>query len=258
MRTKARFRIVEYTNRGGSQSFRVTGCTALGTQVRKNFSTMAEATVCQQEHESEYQGVPKQDGKLVSTRLSPEQIAEAEVSFNLLAGRPLLPAVRYYLENFRESSFRIALSKALQEFIAAKKASNSRQATIDSLDYKVGAFIKNHAEKLVCDVVPDDIIAAIHRTGLSPVSKSNIRRALHAFFEWCATRKPQAYCVENPVKSIEPIKVDRDEPQILPLDGVKRLLQAAEAQQGGCLYALRRPGPFLRHPANRACPDQLG
>ncbi len=95
METKARFRIVEFTNRGGSQSFRVTGCTASGTQVRKNFSTMEEATVCQQGLESEHLGLPKQDGALVATRLSKQQIAEAELAFHQLAGRPLLPAIRF-------------------------------------------------------------------------------------------------------------------------------------------------------------------
>jgi integrase len=236
MDTRARFRIVEFTNRGGSQSFRVTGCGSNGARTRKNFSTLTEATVCQQALESEYLGLPKQNGQLVSTRLNEQQIAEAELSYHMLEGRPLLPAIRFYVENYREPSIRVALSKALEVFIESKKASNSRPDTITSLEYKVGSFISNHAEKSVCDVTPMDISAEIHRPGLSPVSKSNVRRALHAFFEWCSTRKPQAYCFENPVKSIAPIKVDREEPQILPLDGVKRLMQAAEAhKQGVCI-----------------------
>jgi len=236
METKARFRIVKFTNRGGSQSFRVTGCTSDGVQVRKNFSTMADATVCQQGLESEYLGLPRRDGELVLTRLSKQQIAEAELAFHQLAGRPLLPAVRFYVENYREPSIRVALSKALDEFLESKKASNCRPDTIRSLDYKVGSFVAKHAEKSVSDVSPIDISAEIHRAELSPVSKSNVRRALHTFFEWCSTRKPQAYCSENPVKSIAPIKVDREEPQILPLDGVKRLMQAAEAhKQGVCI-----------------------
>jgi integrase len=236
MQTKSRFRIVEFTNRGGSQSFRVTGCKANGEQVRKNFATMAEATVCQQALESEFQGLPKPEGELVTTRLSKPQIAEAELAYNLLNGRPLLPAIRYFVDTYREPSIRVPLTKALAEFIEAKKASNSRPDTITSLEYKVGVLIRNHAEKCVSDIMPNDLSAEINRTGLSPVSKSNIRRALHAFFEWCATRKPQAYCLENPVKSIEPIKVDREEPQILPLDGVKRLVQAAEAyKEGVCM-----------------------
>jgi integrase len=236
MDTKARFRIVEFTNRGGSQSFRVTGCGSNGARTRKNFCTLAEATVCQQALESEYLGLPKQNGQLVSTRLDEQQIAEAELSYHMLGGRPLLPAIRFYLENYREPSIRVALSKALEDFIESKKASNSRPDTITSLEYKVGAFISNHAEKSVCDVTPMDISAEFHRPGLSPVSKSNVRRALHAFFAWCSTRKPQAFCFENPVKSIPPIKVDREEPQILRVDGVKRLMQAAEAhKQGVCI-----------------------
>ena len=132
-----------------------------------------------------------------------------------LAAQPLLPAIRFYLENFHEPAVRIALTEALNQFMEAKKASNNRPDTIRSLEYKIGAFIADHAEKGVCDILPDHISAEIHRTGLSPVTKSNIRRALHSFFEWCATRKPQAYCAGNPVKSIEPIKVDREEPQLV-------------------------------------------
>jgi len=236
MKTETRFNIVKFINRGGTESFRVTGYNTEGKQVRKNFSTVAEATVCQQGLESEYRGLPKQDGELVSTRLSKQQIVEAELVYHQLGGRPILPAIRFYLENYREPSLRLALSKALDEFLESKKASNSRPDTVRSLEYKVGSFVAKHAEKSVCDVTPVDISAEIHRPGLSPVSKSNVRRALHAFFEWCATRKPQAYCFENPVKSIDPIKVDRDEPQILPLDSVKRLMHAAEAhKQGVCI-----------------------
>ena len=170
MQTKARFRIVEFTNRGGSQSFRVTGCTTNGTQIRKNFSTMAEATVCQQGLESEFLGLPKQDGELVSTRLNKQQIAEAELGVHLLGGKPLLPAIRYYLENYREPSIRVALAEALNQFLESKKANNSRPDTIRSLEYKVGSFVAKHAEKGVCDVSPTDISAEIHRAGLSPVS----------------------------------------------------------------------------------------
>jgi integrase len=236
MKTETRFNIVKFINRGGTESFRVTGYNMEGKQVRKNFSTVAEATVCQQGLESEYRGLPKQDGELVSTRLSKQQITEAELSYHMLGDRPMLPAIRFYVENYRAPSIRVALSKALEDFIESKKASNSRPDTISSLEYKVGSFVSNHAEKSVCDVTPMDISAEIHRPELSPVSKSNVRRALHTFFEWCSTRKPQAYCFENPVKSIAPIKVDREEPQILPLDGVKRLMQAAEAhKQGVCI-----------------------
>jgi integrase len=147
-----------------------------------------------------------------------------------------LPAIRFYVENFREPSIRIALSEALNHFLESKKASNIRPDTFGSLEYKVGSFVAKHAEKSVCAVTPIDITTEIHRPGLSPVSKSNVRRALHALFEWCTMQKPQAYCFENPVKSIDPIKVDRDKPQILPLDSVKRLVQVAEAhKQGLCI-----------------------
>ncbi|HZM06244.1 MAG TPA: site-specific integrase [Candidatus Saccharimonadales bacterium] len=197
---------------------------------------MATATVCQQALESEFHGIPKEEGELVRSRLTPEQIAEAELAFTQLGDRPLLPAVSYFIENFREPSIRVALSHALDQFIESKKANNSRPDTIRSLEYKVGKFVSKHAEKGVCDITAADISAEIHRPGLSPITKSNVRRALHGFFEWCVRRKPQAYCADNPVKSIEPIKVDRDEPQILPLDDVKSLMQAAEGhKQGVCM-----------------------
>src|ERR1700677_26976 len=124
MKTETRFNIVKFINRGGTESFRVTGYNTEGKQVRKNFSTVAEATVCQQGLESEYRGLPKQDGEFVSTRLSKQQITEAELSYHMLGGRPMLPAIRFYVENYREPSIRVALSKALEDFIESKKASN--------------------------------------------------------------------------------------------------------------------------------------
>ncbi len=234
--TKSRFRIITFTNPSRETVFRVTGFTKDGRRVRQNFPTEVEATIRQHELENEFHGLPQAQGRLVSTRLTEEQVREAELAFNQLEGRPLLPAIRFYLENFREPSIRIPLPTAFAQFIEAKKAGNNRPDTIRSLHYKIRSFIGNHAEKSVSDILPDHIAAEIHRNGLSPVSKSNVRRALHSFFEWCATRKPQAYCTGNPVKSIEPVKVDRDEPKILPLDGVKRLVQAAQAhKQGVCM-----------------------
>jgi integrase len=234
--TKSRFRIIIFTNPSGETVFRVTGFTKDGQRVRQNFTTDIAATIRQQELESQFHGLPQGEVNLVSTRLTKDQVAEAELAYNQLNGRPLLPAVRFYLDNFREASIRVPLTEALSQFIAAKTAGNNRPDTIRSLEYKVGAFVRKHPEKSVGEILPDHISEEIHRKVLSPVSQSNIRRALHAFFEWCATRKPQAYCVGNPVKSIEPVKVDRDEPQILPLDGVKRLVQAAqEHKQGVCM-----------------------
>lgn len=232
-KTISRFRIVPFTNPSRTQVFRVTGSTREGKQIRENFGTEAEATVRQQELEREYQGLPATNAQFVATKLNPAQVAEAEVAFHELGERSLMAAVRYYITNYREPAIRKPLATALKEFIAAKTASNNRQATIDSLDYKVGKFIKNHPDKCVDDIVPEDIATEIHRSGLSPISRSNIRRALHAFFEWCATRKPQAYCVQNPVKAVEPVKVDRDEPEILPLNDAKRLVAVAEEYKGG-------------------------
>ncbi|MGD1084231.1 MAG: site-specific integrase [Verrucomicrobiota bacterium] len=230
MTTKTRFRIVQFTNRGGSQSFRVTGSTREGRQIRQNFDTIETATIRQQELEREYLGLENAKVEFTQTRLTPEQVAQAEVAFNRLGDKPLPLAVEFFITNYRETAVKIQLSKALENFLEAKTKAGRRPDTLRNLEDRIGRFCRLHPTKLVSDVLQADVEAVINKGNKGAFARISDRRVLFGFFKWCGN---QGYCGRNPVEHIETIKVDQEEPQILPLDGVKRLVQAAEAHKGG-------------------------
>src|SRR6185295_5895978 len=77
---KQRFKIVPFTNRNGSQSWRVAGSKRDGERVRENFAEEAAARARQIELETEYlRG--HAETNIRATKLSAEQVQLAEVAF---------------------------------------------------------------------------------------------------------------------------------------------------------------------------------
>src|SRR5687768_2644631 len=70
-------------------------------QIRKNFRTMAEAVAEQQRLDAEFHNLPEA-APPVRTYLSPASVREAERAFAELSGKPLMDAVRFYLENYSD------------------------------------------------------------------------------------------------------------------------------------------------------------
>ena len=238
--TKARFKIIPFHNPSGKEVFRVSGCTKEGKQIRENFPTMTEATIRQQALESEFHGLPT-SARLTQTRLTQAQIEDAEIAYNQLGGRPLAVVVRYYLENFKDSAVKTLLSEARKKFIESKEAGNNRPDTIRNLKYRIDYMVKQYPAKQVHEVSSGDVSAVINRSGRNPVTRDNDRRAFSSFFSWCVK---QGFCSVSPVDAIEPIKTDREEPDILPLEGARMVLQAAREYKGGVLMPYIALGLF--------------
>ncbi|MEO7677290.1 MAG: hypothetical protein ABIV39_11060, partial [Verrucomicrobiota bacterium] len=123
MSTKARFKILPFNNPSGVEVFRVSGCKKDGSRIRENFPSMTTATIRQQELEAEFHGLDS-SSRLSQTRLSPAQVAEAEVSFNRLGNHPMAFAVDWFLKNYKESAIKILVADARDKFIAEKKKAN--------------------------------------------------------------------------------------------------------------------------------------
>lgn len=228
MKLRGKFTITEYEN-DESQSFRVTGTKADGTRVRQNFKTEAEALGRKQELEIEAANV-QVDHRVVTTRLRPDQLAEAELAYTEMKGKPILPAIRWFLANYREPDREITLKKALADFIAERTQANDRPLTIRNLKQRIGTIVDHQPEKPVSSVTEPELKDAIFKPGRGPVGQDNERRALLQFFNW-ATEK--GYCGANPMAGIAPIRIERDAPQVLPLEKARALLTEAAAYKDG-------------------------
>jgi integrase len=253
MKLRGQFQIVEFENPNKSASWRVTGTKPDGERVRENFKTEAEALGRRQELEIEAKNF-EPDHRIATTRLTKEEIADAETALAMRAERPELKnrslawCVRFALDNYQEVSKEVTMKDALADFISERTANGDRPLTIRSLKQRVGSIDEN---KLVSAVLEADVDKAISKPGRGPVARNNERRALLQFFNWAAKKK---YCANNPVAGIEPIKHDQEEPQILPLDKVRALLSAASSYKDGAvlpyvalsLFAGIRPAELSR------------
>lgn len=101
---KDKLKITEFKNPSGETVFRVSGTLKKG-RVRKNFKTAGEAKTFKNQLEIEDQNI-QVDALFKQTRLSPDQLAEAESAFQLLIensnieSNSLIEAVQYYIEHY--------------------------------------------------------------------------------------------------------------------------------------------------------------
>lgn len=204
---------------------------------RENYPNIEEATGRKQELETEALNFTPAS-KLRTTRLTDSQLADAEAAFHDVGDRKLTlkEAVRFYMENYREPEVKITLPEALEKFIAAKAAIKARPETINNLRWRVGAFVKSQApERLLSEVLPVHIKEFVDRDGLKPRglrTKKNDRLALSSFFSWASRHEP-CYCAKNPMPKTERIKIDQSDPEIMPLETVRRLLDIAAGYKDG-------------------------
>ncbi|HSA11375.1 MAG TPA: hypothetical protein P5205_13490 [Candidatus Paceibacterota bacterium] len=247
---KGVFRVIAFTNPGGATAYRVTGWTLNGERIRQNYSTHGEAVARLQELEiqtANLQGAARP----VITRLTPEQAAEAEVAYAQLEGRPLLVAIRFFLDNYRDPLKKCSVGDAFSAFVAEKKAANKRPLTIRNLETKCRALKADHGKKLVSDISEDLVRDLINQPGRGPVARDNYRRVLNGFFAWA---QEKGFTPVNPVAKIDRIESDEAEPAVLSLDECTALMNAARAHKEGklvpfvalALFAGLRPDQELK------------
>ncbi len=245
-----RFKVSEFVNPSGARAFRVHGYKLDGTRVRQNYSTRLEAQRRKDELVLETDNV-QLDYTLRSTRLSAQQIAEAETAFTQLEGRPLLPAVEFYLRNYREPVTQRPIEEALKEFLEAKARENNRPDTITNLRIRCTRLASRHRGRNVAEITSDHVREVVFWPNVSSTTADNNRRALLSWFNWCVK---QGYCEANPVAKIDPIKKDREEPETLTLAEARRIMEAARQHKGGilvpyfalALFAAVRPTELAR------------
>ena len=115
------FVISKFTNPSGEIVFRVSGWLD-GKRIRKNFQTRAEAEA--QGQVLEIQRLQKDTGiRATATRLTEDQLHEAELVFRRLTGRSnsLSFYIEFALANYREPLTQKLLTEAVTEYVATKQ-----------------------------------------------------------------------------------------------------------------------------------------
>ena len=254
MKTRGQYVINAFNYPGGSTAYRVTGTQMDGVRIRENYKTQSEALARKQQLEIEVLNFAPEK-RITTTRLTPAQEAEAEHCFAALDGRSMTLAIRFFKENYREPLRKITVGEAYPLFLADKKNSGLRDASLQALKTRVGFLVKKFSGKLVSDLLPTHIAEAAAQPGVTDSTREDNRRSFSCFLSWSMEKQ---YCITNPAKKTVRRRGrgtrDDVEPAILNLDEVRRFLAVTADYKNGklipyvtlALFAAIRPTELAR------------
>lgn len=252
------FKITEFVNASQTKSWRVTGTKADGTRVRSNFAEKPEAIQAMADLEAEYAGQADAP-KAKRTRLTSDELADAEAATFTTQGRKLSVIVAHYLAlearakdkgtnldealafvegHYRAETQSITVLNAYNEFLAGKTEGADKTETHYKSSLK--HLLKPDPNKLVhCFTVGD--IEKILGKYKNVNSKRTYRRAFSAFFNWAVRHH---YCLENPCDRLDKLPKDMSQIAALSLEEAKRLLYAATQLNEGAAVSCVAIGLF--------------
>lgn len=252
------FRIVEFANATGTTSWRVTGTKADGTRVRKNFSSKPEAAQEVADLEADMLGQPVTQ-KTQRTKLSSDEIAEAEAAKLAAPGRNISKIVSHYLAlearaqakgvsldaalSFVEGHYRrevrsVSVLTAYEEFTQSRDTVS--KTTRAHYEVCLKHLLIPDPNKPVQDISVSDIERILARyRNLN--SKKTYRRAFSTFFNWAVRHH---YRLDDPCKRLDKLPKETAKIAILTIEEVKRLLRASVEYQGGSMAASVAIGLF--------------
>jgi integrase len=245
------FKIQPFTNRGGSESWRVTGMKRDGTRVRENFLDLKFAECRKVELTTEWLA-RKTDASIRATRLTEVQLRIAEGAFMRLdTDQELMLAVDNWLRDGKQRSVSESakLDDAYKQFCTWLETCELRDLSRKNLRRRVNVFVNSLPNMRVADVTPETIDGYLaKRSALSAKSKDNDRRAVSRFFSWCIDR-PRRWAAMNPCREVRIARGDEAPPEVLTFEQCKALLRKAEKFESGrlapyvavCLFGGLRP-----------------
>ncbi len=200
-----------------------------GQRVRKRFKSLEEAAGEKSRLEI---AAANADGgvRSVHTRLSTDQVAEAEACVRRLGGRSLTLAVDWFLENYRPPCAEKPLSEAVTDFVTSR-AEQGEAVHRDDVECKLKAFGRKFPNQRVHEIGTADVLQYLTRSGWAPKTQNNIRGILHTFFSFCAD-DARRWATSNPVKAVPKLDVPRGLPEIMSADRITELFTFLETYTG--------------------------
>jgi integrase len=213
-----------------------------GQRVRQNFQSRDDAVA--RKSELEIQALNRPIGAAFKqTRLTQEQLAQAEAAFLKLGGEPLMPAVEFFLTHGRPTTGDITIAKAIPNFVAAKHLQKKlRDRTLQDYESRLRPLEEIFGKRSPRSISRLELEPLIFKPGQSPDTANGNRRVLHTFFEWCVD---QDFAQVNPVSRIATAERDEKEPEIMTQQEVRLLLHAAMTNKEGKILPCVVLGLFL-------------
>jgi integrase len=219
-----RFRITKFTNPSGEQVWRVEGRMPDGHRVRQNFGDRADAIAKKAELELQALNQPV-TLSLKRTRLTDEQLTEAEAAFLKLHGKgSLLGAVHHYLISGQKQITRITVREAYDLYMADAVERHLRPRTIQERRSRVGFLVAAFGDRWLDELRNPNFRPVVYRhPDQAAITSNGNLRVLNGFLNWC---------VENDFLAVNPLALkkaqsDEKEQETISLAQVKALLWAA-------------------------------
>lgn len=185
--------------------------------------------------------------RAVNTRLTQEQIMEAEACFQRLTGKPLSLAVDWFLTTYRPPNAEIALETARDSFLA-DRALHVRTFALRDYRRTLAVFCAALPGRPVHSITTGEVQTFLTARKVGKKRWNNLRGDLHAFFNYCIAA-PRGWLSQNPVKPIATFEINRGLPEILAVAKAAELMEYVQTYADGaiapyfalCLFAGLRP-----------------
>ncbi|MGA3268089.1 MAG: tyrosine-type recombinase/integrase [Verrucomicrobiota bacterium] len=235
---KPRFKVTQFTNASGSQSFRVSGSKRNGERVRENFILPDDASARCAALEAEYRS-GQSEMMLRATRLTDSQISLAEKAFALVEDeRDVLRGIRYFLDHGKqldvtESKTADEAFDSFKKWLDGKPDSTGngicqlRPVSRAGLRQRVERFVDGLGLIQLADISADDVERHLTQLPGGLTNKDGVKRSISRFFSWCMER-PRQWRRDNPAALVKIELPEKGEPQILNVDQCEKLLRACE------------------------------
>jgi hypothetical protein len=222
-------REAKVTERGFTyKTHRVTGWRADGTRVREQFKSRDQAQG--RKLLLEVEAANTGDIAARNTRLTPQQLAEAEAAFARLGERSLSTAVAWFLDTYRPPLTEMGLEEAETVFLADREQHVS-EMTLRDYSLTLRVFRAAVRAKLVHQVNSADVVEFLTARKVGKKRWNNLRGDLNAFFEF-SKAAPRQWTTANPVASIAKFKLTRGVPHIETAVRIRELFQFLESYTG--------------------------
>jgi integrase len=254
--SQSAFIVTKFTNRNGVTSWRVDG-RLNGLRIRKNFKSREEAGA--EKAALDAKAAQTETGvRTTLTRLTEEQLHEAEAAFRRLASSP--KSLSFYLDfalaNYRAPDREQTLADAVTAYVAFKTREHEQNllsiSQHDHIRRHLGVLMEKFPAVLVSQLTTQQLTEHCQRENARPKTINNRRGILHTFFKFAFQKD---WVAVNPVDKMPHHRIAhrRGSAKTLSAEQAEKLMHHVEKINGGemvpyfalALFAGIRP--CLRH-----------
>jgi len=200
-----------------------------GKRVRRHFSKKADAEAYHRDLLAKAQ-IAGTAGLVMDAEMRAEYFAARQI----LAGVPLLDAVRYYVRHNPVGDANVPLAGVVDDFIEDKRRAGRSENTIRDLESRLRVFMAGSSVTQARDFTAEAVRRYLQALPGGPVTLRNHRACLSVFGGWLARKR---IIPENPVRDVERVRYDQAVPAVLTPQDAEKVMRKAQEHRGG-IFAL--------------------